>query len=204
MNRNCPQRGRTMAVVAFALIALLGSPDWHSSAEDVKKPVAGDELSVDQARLADRFDRLETVLARLAELTAGSDPRRAKVLREAIAKSREQGIDQRFETIVLLLEDERLSAAAGRQTELEQELDDLLALLLKANRDRELDSERKRIKAYIKEVGRLIRLEKGLKARTEGGDETKRLAQDQKQVGEQTGELGKSISDTAKQDPRPP
>ena len=117
MNRNCPQRGRTMAVVAFALIALLGSPDWHSSAEDVKKPVAGDELSVDQARLADRFDRLETVLARLAELTAGSDPRRAKVLREAIAKSREQGIDQRFETIVLLLEDERLSAAAGRQTD---------------------------------------------------------------------------------------
>ena len=56
------------------------------------------------------------------------------------------------------------------------------------------------VKAYLKEVGRLIRLEKGLKARTEGGDETKRLAQDQKQVGEQTGELGKSISDTAKQD----
>ena len=67
---------------------------------------------------------------------------------------------------------------------------------MKADRDRELDSQHKRIKAYLKEVGRLIRLEKGLQARTEGGDDTKRLAEDQKQVGEQTGKLGKSISDT--------
>jgi hypothetical protein len=200
MNRICTRPGRTIAVVALACLASLGGPGWRSSAEVVERPAAGDELSIDQARVADRFERLETVLARLAELSAGSDPRRARVLREAIAKSREQGIDQRFETIVSLLEDERLSAAAGRQTELEKELDDLLMLLLKADRDRELDSQHKRIKAYLKEVGRLIRLEKGLKARTEGGDETKRLAQDQKQVGDQTGELGKSISDTAKKD----
>lgn len=163
---------------------------------DATQPAAGDELSVDQARLADRFARLETVIARLAELSAGSDPRRAKVLREAIAKSREEGLEQRFESIVSLLEGERLSAATGRQVELQKELDELLTLLLKADRDRELDSERKRIKAYLKEVGRLIRLEKGLQARTEGGDETKRLAADQKQVSKATGELSKSIGDT--------
>ncbi len=168
----------------------------RASADKVEKPAAGDELSVEQARVADRFERLETVLARLAELSAGTDPRRAKVLREAIGKSREQALDERFEAIVSLLEDERLSAATGRQTELQKELDDLLTLLLKADRDRELDSQHKRIKAYLQEVGRLIRLEKGLQARTEGGDDTKQLAKDQKQVGEQTGELGKSISDT--------
>ena len=150
--------------------------------------------------MADRYERLETVLARLAELSASTDPRRAKVLREAIAKSREEGIDQRFESIVSLLEGERLSAATGRQSELQKELDSLLTLLLKADRDRELDSQRKRIKAYLKEVGRLIRLEKGIEARTEGGDDAKRLAEDQKQVGDQTGELGKAISDTEKTD----
>jgi hypothetical protein len=188
--------GRTIAIVTLACVASLGTPGRHAFAEETAQPAAGDELSVDQARVADRFERLETVLARLAELSASTDPRRAKVLREAIGKSREQGLDERFETIVSLLEDERLSAATGRQTELQKKLDDLLTLLLKADRDRELDSQHKRIKAYLKEIGRLIRLEKGVRARTEGGDDTKRLAADQKQVGEQTGELGKSLSDT--------
>jgi len=196
MKRIIPKLGRTIVAAALVGIAMLGGLGSRSFADEVEKPAAGDELSVEQARVADRFERLETVLARLAELSAGTDPRRAKVLREAIGRSREQALDERFEAIVSLLEDERLSAATGRQTELQKELDDLLTLLLKADRDRELDSQHKRIKAYLKEVGRLIRLEKGLQARTEGGDDTKRLAEDQKQVGDQTGELGKSISDT--------
>jgi hypothetical protein len=143
------------------------------------------------------------VLGRLAELSAGTDPRRARLLREAIAKSREQDLNQRFETIVALLEDERLSAAAGRQTELQQELDELLALLLKADRDRELDSQHRRIKKYLQEVGRLIRLQKGIKARTEGGDATDRLAKDQQQVADQTGQLGDTIGETERRDDQP-
>src|SRR5687768_14317785 len=85
-------------------------------------PTANDELPVEQARLADRFKRLEEVLGRLAELSASTDPRRAKLLRDAIAQSREQDINVRFESIVKLLEDERLSAAATNQTELHNEL----------------------------------------------------------------------------------
>lgn len=185
----------------ITLVAIVVSTMSHRSVFAQESPKAGDELSVDQARLADRFERLETVLARLAELSASTDPRRAKLLREAIAKSREQRLDQRFESIVELLEDERLSAASGRQVELQKELDELLTLLLKADRDRELDSQRKRIKAYLKEVGRIIRLEKGLQARTEGGDDPERLAEDQKQVGDQTGDLGKSISDNERSKP---
>jgi hypothetical protein len=186
------------------VVALLGAAATRAVAEDspaaAPEGTAGNELSVDQARLADRYERLEIVLARLAELSASTDPRRAKVLREAIAKSREEAIDNRFESIVSLLEGERLSAATGRQTDLQKELDSLLSLLLKADRDRELDSQRKRIKAYLKEVGRLIRLEKGLQARTEGGDDTERLAKDQEEVGDQTGKLGKAIGDTEKSD----
>ena len=100
-------------------------------------------------------------------------------LREAIAKSREQVSNSVSRSIVSLLEDERLSAADRPSNGIAEELDELLSLLLKADRDRELDSQHKRIKAYLKEVGRLIRLEKGLQARTEGGDDAKRLAEDQ-------------------------
>ena len=44
-----------------------------------------------------------------------SDPNRARLLRQAIAQSREQDINVRFESIVKLLEDERLSAATNNQ-----------------------------------------------------------------------------------------
>ena len=157
---------------------------------------AGDQLSVDQARLADRFKRLEEVVGRLAELSASTDPRRAKLLREAIAQSREQDINVRFESIVKLLQDERLSAAATNQTDLQKELDALLALLLKADRDKELTSQRDRVQKYFKEVGRLIREQKGVRARTEGGDELKGLGDDQQRIAADTGKLGGNISKT--------
>src|SRR6185503_357527 len=130
-------------------------PDAIPSAEssDKSKPTdkpkspAADQLSVEQARLADRFKRLEEVLGRLAELSAPTDPRRAKLLREAIAQSREQDVNTRFESIVKLLQDERLSVASTNQTELQKELDALLALLLKADRDKDLATQRERIHA---------------------------------------------------------
>jgi hypothetical protein len=167
------------------------------------KTAAGDDLSIEQARLADRFERLETVLGRLAELSASSDPKRAKLLREAIAKSREQDLPHRFESIVSLLENERLAAAANKQTDLQNELDGLLTLLLKADRDQQVDSERHRVKKYLQEVERLIRLQKDVKARTEGDDDAHRLAKDQQEIAGKTGKLGAVIGEAEHHDAKP-
>jgi hypothetical protein len=202
----------------FALVVLLGSARLALSQEtpaDSKAadaaansdavegdaaepaPAAGDAaLSVEQGRLADRFKRLEEVLGRLAELSVSTDPRRARLLREAIAQSREQDINVRFESIVSLLENERLSAATKNQTELQKELDLLLTLLLKADLDKELASERDRVRKYLKEVGRLIRMQRAVRARTEGGDEIGGLKDDQKRIATDTGKLGGQIEDT--------
>jgi hypothetical protein len=198
---------RLPAVWLVATLALLclAAHAWGADADPpadtpaktpADAPAAGDDLSVEQAQLADRFQRLEVVVGRLAEVSAGTDPRRAKLLREAIAQSREQDIQVRFDSTVKLLEDERLSAAANNQTELKNELDSLLTLLLKADRDSQIESEARRIRKYLQEVGRLIRLQKGLQARTEGGDNFKPLSQDQQQVAEETGKLGRSIAET--------
>ena len=46
------------------------------------------------------------------------------------------------------------------------DLGSLLGLLLKADRDKELSNQRERIKNYIKQVDRIIRMEKGIRART--------------------------------------
>jgi hypothetical protein len=163
-------------------------------------PATGDDLSIEQARLADRFERLETVWGRLAELSSSSDPKRAKLLREAIAKSREQDLPHRFESIVSLLENERLAAAANKQTDLQNELDGLLTLLLTADRDQQVDSEHRRVKKYLQEVERLIRLQKDVKARTEGGDDAHRLAKDQQEIAGNAGKLGDSIGDAEHHD----
>ena len=82
------------------------------------------------------------------------------------------------------------------QTELQKELDSLLTLLLKADRDNELNSQRDRVKKYLQEVSRLIREQKGVRARTEGGDELKSLGQEQQRIASDTGKLGGDISKT--------
>lgn len=187
----------TLGIFVSAAVVTLGVCQTAAAQE---APAAGDELSIDQAQLADRYARLETVLTRLAELSSSTDPRRARILREAIAKSRQQDLNHRFETIVSLLEEERLSAAANRQTELQTELDDLLSLLLKADRDRELESQHRRVERYLQEVSRLIRLQKGIRARTEGGDEANRLAKDQGQAAEETGKLADSVGESESKD----
>jgi hypothetical protein len=192
-----------LAAVAISLSMVIAVSAQEPSPA-ATNPTATDELPVEQARLADRFKRLEEVLGRLAELSASTDPRRAKLLRDAIAQSREQDINVRFESIVKLLEDERLSVAATNQTELQNELDQLLSLLLKADRDKELTSERDRVRKYLKEVARLIRMQKDLRARTEGDDDFQPLSKNQQQVAGDTAKLCESISTTeAKDNPKP-
>jgi hypothetical protein len=203
-------RGQVLTVSAAIWLAWCSSA-WPAEPPVANKPAANangpdaapttksgaaDELSVEQARLADRFKRLEEVIGRLAELSAASDPRRAKLLRDAIAQSREQDVNTRFESIVKLLQDERLSVAATNQTELQKELDSLLSLLLKADRDRELSSQRERVRKYLKELDRIIRMQKGVRARTEGGDSLKGLGEDQQRIATDTGKLGGDISKT--------
>jgi hypothetical protein len=187
--------------LAFVLTGVARSqeapaPPETPPAADAQASAAGDKLPVEQAQLADRFKRLEIVVGRLAELSASTDPRRARLLRDAIAQSREQDINVRFESIVKLLEDERLSAAVTNQSELQKELDALLTLLLKADRDKELASQRDRVRQYLKELSRLIRLQKGIRAQTEGGDEFRGLSEDQRQVASDTGKLGGDIAET--------
>jgi hypothetical protein len=193
-------------ICQFAICNLQFAMMCSANAQEASKPqtpaaaAPAADLSVDQARLADRFKRLEEVIGRLAELSAAADPRRAELLRQAIAQSREQDLSVRFESVIKLLETERLSAASTNQTELQKELDGLLNLLLKADRDTELATQRERIRAYLKEVGRLLRAERDLRARTEGDDDAKRLAQAQQRIADDTGKLGGNITKNEHED----
>ena len=157
---------------------------------------AAPDLARQEAQLSERFSRLELLAGRLAELSKATQPRRAELLRQLVSKSREEELPERFGVIVEALEQERLTEATADQSELEIQLQKMLELLLQEDRDRQLESERKRIARYLSEVNKLIRQERGIKARTAGGDKEPELAEDQARTAEAAGELGERIAQT--------
>ena len=160
-------------------------------------PAATDgDLRQVEARLAERYERLELLVGRLAELSQSTQPRRANLLRQLVAQSRERDVPGRFDAIVRALEKESYSTAIEGQTELHGELQKLLELLLQEDRDRQIESQRKRIGRYLQDLNKLIRLQRGVKARTDGGDEPDELADDQQRVGDQTQKLGDEIEES--------
>ena len=154
------------------------------------------ELVDTQRQLADRFQRLELLAGRLAELSRSTQPRRARLLHELIAKSRERDIEGRFEGIISDLQKDSLGKALTSQKQLQKDLQRLLELLLQEDRDRQIESQRKRIGKYLEELKKLIRLQRGIKARTEGGDLNEKTAKDQDRAAESVGKLKKNIEKT--------
>jgi hypothetical protein len=112
-----------------------------------------------------------------------------------VTQSRDRDVAGQFDKVIASLEQGSYSSAIDGQAALEADLQKLLELLLQEDRDRQIESERKRIGRYLQDVNRLIRLQRGVKARTDGGDEEKELADDQQRVGGKTKELGDEIAE---------
>src|SRR5690606_2568948 len=100
----------------------------------------------------------------------------------------------RFEAVVKLLENGQFALAEKNQAELRVDLEKLLQLLLKEDRANRVDEEKKRIEGLIKEVGRIIKDQRGVKARTEGGDNLQRLTDDQEKINAKSKALAEQIA----------
>lgn len=159
-------------------------------------------LSNRQERLAQRFAELEKLLLRMAELTAPTDPRRAALLQQAVAQSKKQDIDHQFGELVKLLEQQRLSLAIKGQQGVQRDLGRLLDLLLSEDRTKRIQSEKERIRAYLKRVNKIIKEQKSVKGRTQRDGDTPALADRQRELGDKTGELAEDLKqDAAKSQP---
>jgi hypothetical protein len=168
-------------------------PNADAKAAKDGEATSADKLAVEQRRIADKYKHLEDVLLRMAELNAATDPRRAALLKKAVAQSKEQLVGLRFESLVDLLGKDQLSRALENQTELDQDLNTLLELLMSENRAKSIENEKARIREYLKQLGVLIKQQKDIQGRTGGGDDAKQLAGEQGKVAEKTGGLAKDI-----------
>ena len=91
-------------------------PDDAAKTAKEPEPSPADKLSLEERRIAEKYKHLEDVLLRMAELNAATDPRRAALLKKAVAQSKEQLIGVRFERLVELLGKDQLSRALENQT----------------------------------------------------------------------------------------
>ena len=135
-------------------------------------------------RLPKKFRDLEKVLIRMAELTAHTDPRRAALLRQAIAQSKDRDLEHRFDGLVDLLKQDRLAVGVKNQGEVQDDLKQLLDLLLSEDRGKRIESEKQRIRDYLRRVNQIIKEQRGLQGETQGGADEKKLAGRQGELGD--------------------
>jgi hypothetical protein len=200
-------------VLAWALVIALGGPSpaqttpAPGSAAPEEKPAAKTEpaqaggLATEQQQVAERFRELEKLLLRMAELTAPTDPRRAALLRQAVAQSKDRDLDHQFEQLVELLRQERLSLVVKNQGEVQQDLVKLLELLLSEDRTKRIESEKARIREYLKRVNKLIKEQRGIQGETARQGDARKLADRQRELSDKTAELAGDIRENEGQKP---
>jgi hypothetical protein len=164
-----------------------------SSEKPAPDAASADKLAWEEQRIADKYKHLEEVMLQMAELSAQTDPRRAALLKKAIAQSKDQLIAVRIERLIEFLEKDQLSRAIENQTQLDQELRGLLEMLLSENRAKRIQSEKVRIREYLKRLGNILKQEKDVQARTADRDDAKLLAGQQGKIADKTGGLAKDI-----------
>lgn len=152
-----------------------------------------DELSIGQGRLADKYRRLEQLIARRAELEAATNPRRSALLKQALEHSNRRELRLQFESLVNLLNRRKLKQALDTQTEVRDDMMSLLELLLSEDRPERLKNEQTRLRSYIRDLERIIRQQKSAQARTEANEHTKKMATEQKKIADRTTQLGDTI-----------
>jgi hypothetical protein len=196
MNAKCYRR---VFLVLGCLWLIWGVMGVQAADEPQRSKV--DQLAIQQGVVADKYAKLEKLLDDMARIEGLSNPRRAALLMQALRQSKENLTAVKLDACVKLLNQEQLNRALENQRDAHKDMQTLLELLLSENRSDRLKSEQDRIREYIREVERILRLQKSVQGRTEGGGEQGELAKDQNKVAERTGELARRIQENEEGQP---
>jgi hypothetical protein len=127
-----------------------------------------EDAAVQQERLKSRFDDFKSKLLSLAQRMENSpkpeDQEKAKILRRAIKKASEEGVDTKFSTLIETLKTsdafkntEQLQAILTQNEELRRSLRELMDLLMKDDRDAELRKQMAEVRRLLEELKNIIR-----------------------------------------------
>ncbi len=124
-----------------------------------------------------------------------SDPGRVELLKGARRMSDEMRIRPRMEGLVEFLKTESFSKADESIKSLISDLKKILQSLESENRSRQIQNEKERLRAHLKELNERIRNQQSLQGRTRQTRDVQELAKEQDANAEKTGELARKITD---------
>ena len=152
-----PKLMRLMAAAAFCLSARPAAAQPVAAPEatptDAAQVSPVETLATQQGNLAERYQRLEVLMLKMAEFDAGTNPRRAALLKQALSESKDKHIRLQMETLVTRLRQQQLQRAVDDQTQVRDDLRALLELLLSENREDRLRNEQARMRRVHQGVG---------------------------------------------------
>ena len=162
----------------------------ESEAQDNDEPESESEkLKDDQNTLFEKYKLLEEKLFTLHEFEKNNNPTRSKLLERAYLQSQEKLTTSQMKLIVKLLTKAKLKDAQNEQDEVLSNLNQLLELLQSEDRGKRVRDAIQRNQEYLKEVERILRIQKGIRGQAEGGVDAKRLANSQQKLAKRTNQL---------------
>ena len=177
--------------LAFAstAIACLSICSWAPAQEQENN------LTLRQNGIATRYEKLEELLLRLADVEAAENPERAALLRSAAKQSREKFVLQQLRDAGNALSNEKFSDALANQDAAGKGLAEILKLLTSEDRANRIRDEKKRIAELIKGLKRIERVQRSTRARTENGADLDKLRNEQKSIGDRGEDLKNELAE---------
>ncbi len=190
-----------VVILGLLLTGLTGlAQDPSAKGPDTKSPDKGDipaaeadPLSADQQQVAERFSKLQELFLRSAELESAENPSRSALLQQAAQLGKQAQLADLLARAATSLDKKQYSQALEDQKASRENLKRLLELLQSENRGERVREQRDQVRRWIEETDRLLRLQKSLSGRTEGGQEMQQAAGDQDKLANKAQEIAKEL-----------
>ena len=151
-------------------------------------------IKAEQQALAERYKQLESKLFSLHEFEKDSNPSRSKLLKKAFLQSQEKLTNLQLSRAVTLINDGKFKDAERMQGEALTNLTEMLKLLQAEDRSQQIRDDIDRYKEYVKEVDRLLRIQKGIRGQNEAGIDPDLLEQAEVSAAKRAEDLSKKIT----------
>ena len=189
----------TLAMLAMAsFLNPATAQDTDSSAPEKANP-----LTTEQQQVASRYKKLEDLLLRSAELESAENPARSALLQQAAQLGKQSQLADLLARAATRLDKKQYSQALEDQRTSRESLKRLLELLQSENRGERVREQRDQVRRWIEETDRLLRLQKSLSGRTEGGQEMQQASGDQQKLSNKAEEIVNELrGDKVEKDPQ--
>jgi hypothetical protein len=185
-------------LIGLVIASFAASSGWGDAPEDgipaqsipaQGNPAQATPLTDRQESVAQRYQRLEVLLLRLADMETAENPDRAALLRRAAKMSRDKFVLDKLQQAGKAISSGQYKNAIDSQTLASAELDSILKLLQSEDRSKRIRDEKERYKKLIADLKRNLNNQRSARARAENGADLKEVQSQQESITKKSDEI---------------